>query len=71
MCLAIPGKVINTDGKNATIELMGVMREVSVELLKDVQIGDYLLVHAGCAIQKIDEEEALETIKIFEEIGKL
>ncbi|MCX7923874.1 MAG: HypC/HybG/HupF family hydrogenase formation chaperone [Clostridia bacterium] len=71
MCLGIPGKIIKIEGKTSMVELMGVTREVSIELLKDVKLGDYVLVHAGCAIQVIDQEEALKTIEIFNELKEL
>ena len=71
MCLAIPGKVIKIEDKSSVVEIMGVSREISLDLLKDVKIGDYVLVHAGCAIEKIDEEEALNTIQLFSELKEL
>ena len=71
MCLGIPGKVIKIEDRNSLIEAMGVSRNVNIELLKDVQLGDYVLVHAGCAIAKIDEEEALQTIELFKELQEL
>lgn len=71
MCLGIPGKVIKLESKSSLVEIMGVSREVSIELLKDVNVGDYVLIHAGCAITKIDEEEALRTIELFEELREL
>jgi hydrogenase expression/formation protein HypC len=71
MCLAIPGKIIKCDEKTGTIDMMGVTRDVSLELIKGIKIGDYVLVHAGCAIQKIDLDEALESIKLFEELKEI
>jgi hydrogenase expression/formation protein HypC len=71
MCLGIPGKVVKIENKTCLVEIMGVSREVSIELLKDVNIGDYVIIHAGCAIQKIDEDEALKTIELFNEIREL
>jgi hydrogenase expression/formation protein HypC len=71
MCLGLPGKVIKIENKTCLIEMMGVSREVSIELLKGVEIGDYLLIHAGCAIQKLDEEEAMKTIELFTELRDL
>ncbi|MGE5327972.1 MAG: HypC/HybG/HupF family hydrogenase formation chaperone [Deltaproteobacteria bacterium] len=68
MCVAVPGKVISKTEKTAVLDFMGVQKEVSIELLKDVREGDYLLVHAGCAIQKVEEEEAVEILSLFEEI---
>ncbi|HEX9061988.1 MAG TPA: HypC/HybG/HupF family hydrogenase formation chaperone [Clostridia bacterium] len=71
MCLAIPGKIIEIKGQIAEVDILGAIRDVSVELLSDVKIGDFILVHAGCAISKLNEEEAIETIKIFEELKEL
>jgi hydrogenase expression/formation protein HypC len=71
MCLAIPGKIIKIENKTSLVEIMGASREVSVEFVKDIQVGDYVLVHAGCAIQKIDEEEALNTLQLFRELKEL
>jgi len=71
MCLAVPAKVIRIDGENCIAEILGVSREVSLELLKNVRPGDYVLVHAGCAIQIVDEEEALKTLEIFRELKEL
>jgi hydrogenase expression/formation protein HypC len=71
MCLGLPGKVIKIENKTCLVEIMGVSREISIELLKEVNIGDYVLIHAGCAIQKLDEEEALRTIELFNELREL
>jgi len=71
MCLGIPGKVIKIDGKSSQVEIMGVSREISIELLQNVKMGDYVLIHAGCAIQVIDEEEAEKTLELFKELREL
>ena len=71
MCLGIPGKVIKIENKASLVEILGVSREISLDLLKDIKIGDYVIIHAGCAIAKIDEEEALRTIELFEELKEL
>ncbi|HEX3028041.1 MAG TPA: HypC/HybG/HupF family hydrogenase formation chaperone [Clostridia bacterium] len=71
MCLGIPGKVLKIDGRKSEVEIMGVTREVSLELLKQVKIGDYVLIHAGCAIQVIDEDEAQKTLELFNELREL
>ncbi len=71
MCLGLPAKVVNIDGNNAEVEMMGVVNKVSIELLENVKVGDYVLVHAGCAIQVVDEDEAAKTIDIFNEIREL
>lgn len=71
MCLAVPGKVVKINDRTCIVEIMGVSREISIELLKDVNVGDYVLIHAGCAIQKLDEEEAVKTIELFKELEEL
>lgn len=71
MCLSIPSKItaIETESNIATVDTMGVERKVSLDLLGDpVAIGDYVLIHVGFAMNKIDEEDALESLKIYREI---
>lgn len=75
MCLAIPGKVVEiVDAENhiAKVDVGGVRRNVNVGMLEDegVQIGDYVLVHVGFAMSKIDEREAEETLRVLKEIGE-
>lgn len=68
MCLAIPGKVVSIIKEKAQVDFgEGVLREVNVTLV-DVKVGDYVLVHAGYAIQVLDEAEALETLRLWNEI---
>lgn len=71
MCLGIPGKIIKIENKTGIVDVMGASREISTEFLKDLKIGDYVLIHAGCAIQKLDEEEALNTLEIFKELKEI
>ncbi len=71
MCLALPGKIIEIKGKTGIVEMLGVSREVSLELIKDYKLGDYVLVHAGCAISKVDEEEAIKTMELFNELKEM
>lgn len=71
MCVAVPGKVIALNGDMAVLDFWGIEKEVSTALLDNISIGDYLLVHAGCAIQKIDTEEAEEIINMFEELRQI
>ena len=71
MCLAVPMKLTRIEGDKGTVELSGVKKEVSLKLLNDVKKGDYLIIHAGFAIQRLNEEEAKETFRIWEEIDKL
>ena len=54
MCLAIPGQILNIDNYNAIIDIMGLESKVNVQLVENIKVGDYVLVHAACAIQKID-----------------
>lgn len=68
MCLAIPMKIASIDGMNATATAGGSTLAVNVMLLDGITVGDYVLVHAGFAIRKIDEDEANETIKILNAI---
>lgn len=66
MCLAIPCEIVQIRDKMATIELSGIRREVSLLLLpEDVSVGDYVLVHAGFAIQKVDREAAEEALRLI------
>ena len=71
MCLAIPAKVTSIDGLMAQVEMAGVTRETSIMMLPDTKIGDYVLIHAGFAIQRLDEEDALETLRLFDQIASL
>jgi hydrogenase expression/formation protein HypC len=69
MCLAVPFQVKAIEGQNAEVEIGGVSRNVSIILTPDVKVGDYILVHTGYAIGVVDEDEAQETIKLFNELG--
>jgi hydrogenase expression/formation protein HypC len=71
MCLAVPMKIITIEGFSAIVEVDGVSREINLRLLEEATIGDYVLVHAGFAIEKIDEEEARETLKLMQQIAAL
>ena len=71
MCLAIPSKIIHIHNKMATINVDGVQRQVSLLLLEDAAVGDYVIVHAGFAIHKIDEATALETVQFLKEAAAL
>ena len=67
MCLAIPSKITQIENYMATIDVDGVKRKASLLLLENAGIGDYVIVHAGFAIHKIDEAVALETLKLLKE----
>lgn len=74
MCLAIPGKIVEiVDDVNriAKIDVGGVRRNVNTALLDDVKIGDYVLIHVGFAMSKIDEQEAEQTLRSLQEMGEL
>lgn len=68
MCLAIPSRIIDIDSETATIDVDGVQRKASLMLVQGAQVGDYVIVHAGYAIQVIDEAEALSTLKLMREV---
>ena len=65
MCLAIPSQITHIENEMATIDVDGVRREASLLLLADAQVGDYVIVHAGFVIQKIDEAAARETLQLL------
>lgn len=68
MCLAVPLKIIEIDGKNAVGESMGMQRKLRVDFIPEPKIGDYVIVHAGFAIERLPEKQALEDIGAWEEI---
>jgi hydrogenase expression/formation protein HypC len=69
MCLAIPARVINVEDEMGTIDLDGTRRRVSLLLQDDVKVGDYVIVHAGFVIHKIDEAEAEASLKLLREVA--
>lgn len=72
MCLAIPGKVVEREeGNLATVDILGVTREVSLDLTPSAKPGDYVLIHAGFAIEVMDPEYAQETIDLIKEMPEL
>ena len=68
MCLGIPMKVIKIDGQFARVNAGGLMRQVNIQMLPRVKRGDYVIVHAGFAIQILDPKEAEETLQLFREL---
>jgi len=70
MCLAVPMKLISIEGDSGVAEQSGVTLPVNVMLIDNPQVGDYVIIHAGFAIQKMSEAEALETLGIFQEINQ-
>ncbi|MBW1677672.1 MAG: HypC/HybG/HupF family hydrogenase formation chaperone [Deltaproteobacteria bacterium] len=69
MCLAIPARVTKIDSNMATIEVGGVSRSASLMLVTDVVVGDYVIVHAGFAIHRVDPEEAQESLRLLRELA--
>lgn len=71
MCLAIPALVVELlPNDMARIDLDGVRKDVSLSLVEGVSVGDYVIVHVGFALQKLDPDEAAETLALFAELGK-
>lgn len=73
MCLAMPVQVMSVDisADTAKVSLGGILKEVSLALVDDVGVGDYLLIHVGFALNKLDEDEATKTLEIFAELARL
>jgi len=70
MCLAIPGKIISLDGIKAVVDFDGIKQNVIVALIQDPEVGKYVIVHAGYAIEMMNEEEASESIELWKEISE-
>lgn len=68
MCVAIPMRVVSIEGHQAMVEVDGVRREVNLRLLPQVEPGEYVLVHAGFAIQRVDPQAAQETLELIREV---
>lgn len=75
MCLAVPGKLVDTqiisDSRLGTVQFGGIKRSVFLDFVPEAQVGDYVLVHVGFAISRLDEEEAQRTYELLEKIGML
>jgi len=71
MCLAVPMRVIEISDQNAMVEIGGIKGRANIQLVEDVAVGDYLIVHAGFAIEKLNEEEAKKTIAMFEDMERM
>jgi hydrogenase expression/formation protein HypC len=75
MCLAVPGKVTriwrSDDSLMADVDFGGVLKEVCLEFVPDLQVGEYTIVHVGFALQRLDETSALETLALFARMGEL
>jgi hydrogenase expression/formation protein HypC len=71
MCLAIPARIKSIQDQMATIDMEGTQLDVSLLLLEDAMVGDFVIVHAGFAIHKIDEHEAMESLKVLRQMASL
>jgi hydrogenase expression/formation protein HypC len=75
MCLAVPGRVLEIEERDGTrmasVDFGGVVKEVCLEYLPDLRVGEYAIVHVGFALQRLDEESALRTLELFAELGML
>ncbi|WNF00747.1 HypC/HybG/HupF family hydrogenase formation chaperone [Streptomyces luomodiensis] len=75
MCLAVPGRVVGIEERNGTsmarVDFGGVVKDVCLAYLPEIEVGEYAIVHVGFAIQRLDEESALATLRLFERIGAL
>jgi hydrogenase expression/formation protein HypC len=70
MCLGIPGKVVAIEKNVAKVDVGGLLREISLDLCPDVSVGEYVLIHTGFAIQKVDAEEAEETLDLLTKMAE-
>ncbi|WP_346920849.1 HypC/HybG/HupF family hydrogenase formation chaperone [Clostridium sp. UBA7339] len=68
MCVAIPGKVLEICEGNSLVEFGSLRKKINTSLIENLVVGEYVLVHVGCAIEKIEEKEAMETLIIFKEL---
>ena len=68
MCLSIPAKIVSIEGSMAEVSVGGTLFKAGLHMIEDAKIGDYILLHAGFAIQKISEQEAAETLNILREM---
>lgn len=71
MCLSVPAQVMKIEGENAEVSVGGTIMNANLSMVDDVNVGDYILLHTGFALQKIDADEAAETLKTFSEFDEL
>jgi hydrogenase expression/formation protein HypC len=69
MCLSVPAKIVQVESNRAKAEVGGLLREISIDLCPEVAVGEYVLIHAGFAIQKLDEKEAKETLDLLKQLA--
>ena len=70
MCLGIPGRVVEIKKNVAKVDVGGLLRDISIELCPEISVGEYVLIHTGFAIQKVDEEEAKETLDLLRKMAE-
>ncbi len=70
MCLAIPGKIVSIDGNSAIVDFDGIKQEVIIALVLNPEVGKYVIIHAGYAIEQMDEKDAMEAIEQWKEISE-
>lgn len=68
MCLAVPHRIVKIDGKEAIVEIGGIRKKARLDLVENVKVGDYVLIHAGFAIQRLNQEEAKDILEAWREI---
>ncbi|ADL12204.1 HypC/HybG/HupF family hydrogenase formation chaperone [Acetohalobium arabaticum] len=69
MCIAVPVEIIEVSGSTAVAELDGVRKRINVELVSEIEVGNYVLLHSGCAIEKIDQKQAEDTLKLLRSLA--
>lgn len=69
MCIAIPMKIVDIKNNEALCEYEGIKRIARIDLVKNLKVGDYVIIHSGFVLQKLDIQDALETIKLYKEMG--
>jgi hydrogenase expression/formation protein HypC len=70
MCLAIPGKILNIEGNSAIVDFDGIKQKVIIALIQNPEVGKFVIVHAGYAIEQMDEKDALEAIEQWKELAE-
>ena len=70
MCLSVPAKIVQVESNRAKAEVGGLLREISIDLCPEVVVGEFVLIHAGFAIQRLDEKEAKETLDLLAQLAE-
>lgn len=70
MCLGIPSRIIEVDGEDAVVDVTGARRRIKINLLPDLRVGEYVIVHAGFAIERLDTEKSEETLRQIDEVSR-